>query len=74
MPQDLSPEAYSQLKQILEILPNRVANRPSELRWTGVRWIQEPCNFQATSCYRRPGGFLTTHSFMDSWSRGTSDD
>ncbi len=41
MPRDLSPDAYRQLTQILEALPSGMANRPSELRWTGVRWVQQ---------------------------------
>lgn len=42
MPEDLSPEAYRQLKQMLETLPDRVANRASELQWTGSRWVRQP--------------------------------
>lgn len=42
IPRDLSTEAYRQLTELLETLPERDANRPCELRWTGDRWMREP--------------------------------
>jgi hypothetical protein len=42
IPRDIPPEAYSQLTQLLETLPDLGADRPCELRWTKDGWVEEP--------------------------------
>jgi hypothetical protein len=42
LPRDLSLEACRRLSRLLETLPNQGTGRPSELRWTGVSWVQHP--------------------------------
>lgn len=38
MPSDLSREAYLQLTQLLEAMPDSAVSCPCELYWTGITW------------------------------------
>jgi hypothetical protein len=40
MPRDLSTDAYRQLRHLLQVMADRLVDRPSELHWTGDRWVQ----------------------------------
>jgi hypothetical protein len=40
MPRELSVDAYRQLTHMLEAMADCLVSRPSELHWTGGRWVQ----------------------------------